>query len=164
MSLLRYLKPWTGGPSSSTDTMYPIPAVKMSIINSDPHRQQEKRLVFTPIPGGGTMWIHPDLLDEVSPWTTVSCKKSRGKTKQVNVIIASTIELDSDVNSLTGSEEEEEVLAASVAGPLAAATRSGQLYLRNYDDSPVQHVTTRKIRTGFFRIVTKEKEVYKTRE
>ena len=84
------------------------------------------------------MWIHPDLLDEVSPWTTVSRKKSRGKAKQENIINASTIEPDSDVNSLTDSEEEEEVLAAGVVGPLATATRSGQLYLRNYDDALVQ--------------------------
>src|SRR5438270_10027220 len=112
----------------------------MRIINSDPHRQQEKGLVRTTLPGGGTMWIHPDLLDEVIPWTAFSRKKSRGKTKQANVIIASTIEPDSDVNFLTDSEEEEEVLAASVAGPLAAATRSGQPYLRNYDDSPVQQL------------------------
>src|SRR4051812_11183516 len=97
----------------------------MRVINSDPHRQQENGLVHTTIPGGGAMWIHPDLLDEVIPWTTVFRKKSRGKTKQANVIIASTIEPDSDVNSLSDSEEEEEVLAASVAGPLAAATRSG---------------------------------------
>src|SRR3954466_12426346 len=127
------------GQSPPTPTaVYPIPAVKMRAINSDPHRQQEKGLVHTTIPRGGTMWIHPDLLDEVSPWTTVSRKKSRGKTKQANVIISSTIEPDSDVNSLTDSEEEGEVLAAGVAGPLAAATRSGQPYLRNYDDAPVQ--------------------------
>src|SRR4051812_35012525 len=68
----------------------------------------------------------------------VSREKSRGKTKQANVIIASTIEPDSDVNSLTDSEEEGEVLATGVARPLAAATRSGQPYLRNYDDAPVQ--------------------------
>src|SRR3954463_6810811 len=86
------------------------------------------------------MWIHTDLVDEVTPWTTVSCGKSRGKIKQANVIIASTIEPDSDVNSLTDSEEEEEVLAANVAGTLSAATRSGQPYLRNYDDAPVQQL------------------------
>ena len=86
--------------------MYPIPAVEMRVINSDPHRQQEKGLVSIPVPGGGRIWIHPELLNEVSPWTTISRKKSRGKTKQANVIIASTIEPDSDVNSLTDSEEE----------------------------------------------------------
>src|SRR4051812_46923385 len=112
----------------------------MRVINSDPHHQQEKGLVRTTIPGSGAMWIHPDFLNEVTPWTPVSHKKSRGKTKQVNVIIASSIELDLDVNSLTDSEEEEAVLAASVAGPLAAATRSGQPYLRNYDDSLFQQL------------------------
>src|SRR4051812_34528092 len=120
--------------------VYPIPAVEMRVINSDPHHQQEKGLVRTTLPGGGTMWIHPDLLDEVSPWTTVSRKKSRGKTKQANFIITSTIEPDSDVNSLTDSGKEEEVLAAGVTGPLAAATRSGQPYLRNYDDAPAQQL------------------------
>src|SRR3954464_8493737 len=108
----------------------------MRVINSDPHRQQEKGLVRTTLPRGGAMWIHPDLLDEVIPWTPVARKKSRGKTKQANVIITSSIEPDSDVNSLTGCAEEEEVLAASVVGPLAAATRLGQPYLRNYDEAP----------------------------
>src|SRR3954471_14194623 len=129
------------GQSPPTPTaVYPIPAVEMRIINSGPHRQQEKGLIRTTIPGGGAMWIHPDLLDEVTPWTKVSRKKSKGKTKQANVIIASTIEPDSDVNSLTDSEEEGEVLAASVARPLAAATRSSQPYLRNYEDAPAQQI------------------------
>src|SRR3954463_16020138 len=101
------------GQSPPTPTaVYPIRAVEMRIINSDPHRQQEKGLVRTTIPRGGTMWIHPDLLDEVSPWTMVSRKKSRGKTKQANVIIASTIKLDSDVNSMTGSEEKRRSLGS----------------------------------------------------
>src|SRR3954466_16419340 len=103
----------------------------MRIINSDPHRQQEKGLVRTTLPGGGAMWIHLDLLDEVTPWTVVSRKKSRGKAKQANIIITSSIEPDSDANSLTGSEDEEEFLAAGVTKLLAAATRSGQPYLRN---------------------------------
>src|SRR4051812_16410668 len=118
--------------------VFPIPAVEMRIINSDPRQQQEKGLVSTPVPGGGTMWIHPELLDDVCQWTTVSCKKSRGKSRQANVIIASTIEPNSDVNSLSDSEKEEEILAADTVGPLAAATRSGQPYLRNYDGSSVQ--------------------------
>src|SRR5438270_12510866 len=101
------------GQSPPTPTaVYPIPAVEMRVINSDPHRQQEKGPVRTTISGGGTMWIHPDLLDEVSPWTAISRKKSRVKTKQANVIIATTIEPDSDVISLTDSEQEGEVLAA----------------------------------------------------
>src|SRR4051812_19400911 len=90
------------GRSSPTPiAVHPIHAVEMRIINSYPHRQQEKGLIRTTLPGGGAMWIHPDLLDEVTPWTTVFRQKSRGKTKQANVIIASSIEPDSDVNSLT---------------------------------------------------------------
>src|SRR5256886_17680161 len=86
------------------------------------------------------MWIHLDLQKDMGQWTTVSRRKSKGKSKQMNVIIASTIEPDSDVNSLTDFEKEEEVLAADITKPLIAATRSGQPYLRNYDDSPVQQL------------------------
>src|SRR3954469_13189816 len=51
------------GQSPPTPTaVFPILAVEMRIINSDPHRQQEKGLVPTPVPGGGIMRIHPDLL------------------------------------------------------------------------------------------------------
>src|SRR5205809_5248781 len=90
------------GQSPPTPTaVCPIHAAEMRIINSDPHRQQEKGLVRTTLPGGRAIWIHPDLLEEVTPWTTVSRRKSRGKTKQANIVIASTIEPDSDVNSLT---------------------------------------------------------------
>ena len=52
--------------------------------------------------------MHPDLLDDVRPRTTVSRRKSRGKTKQANDIIAPAMGPDSDVNSLTHSEKEEE--------------------------------------------------------
>src|SRR3954465_15476738 len=97
------------GQSPPTPTaVYSIPAVEMRIINSDPPFQQEKGLISTPIPGGGTICMHPDLLDDVRPWTTVSCRKSRGRAKQVNSIITPTIKPDSDVNSLTHSEKEKE--------------------------------------------------------
>ena len=81
----------------------------MRIINSDPHHRQEKGLVSTPTPDGGTMWVHPDLFDDQGQWITVSHKRSKGKSRQANVVIASTIEPDSDVNSLTDSDKEEEV-------------------------------------------------------
>src|SRR4051812_16603166 len=126
------------GQSPPTPTVvFPIPVVEMRIVNSDPHRQQEKGLMSTPVPVGGIM-CHPDLLEDVLQWTTVSHKKFGGKSRQANVIIASTLEPDSDVDSLTDSEKEEEVLATNITRPLAAATRSGQPYLRNYDASPVQ--------------------------
>src|SRR4051812_15601460 len=119
------------GQSPPTPTVvFPIPVVEMRIVNSDPHRQQEKGLMSTPVPVGGIM-CHPDLLEDVLQWTTVSHKKSGGKSRQANVIMASTLEPDSDVDSLTDSEKEEEVLATDIARPLAAATRSGQPYLRN---------------------------------
>src|SRR4051812_3877015 len=70
----------------------------------------------------------------------VSCRKSKGRSKQVNVIIAYTIEPDSDVNSLTYFEKEKEVLAADITESLVAATCSGQQYLRYYDDSSVQQL------------------------
>ena len=80
------------GQSPPTPTaVYPIPAVEIRVINSNPHHQHEKGLVHTTILWGGTMWIHPDLLDEVTLWITVARKKSRGKIKQANVLIASTI-------------------------------------------------------------------------
>src|SRR4051812_29276974 len=57
------------GQSPPTPTaVYPIHAVETRIINSDPYRQREKGLVRTTLPGGGAMWIHPDLLGEVTPW------------------------------------------------------------------------------------------------
>src|SRR4051812_37577997 len=108
-----------GQSSPTPTTVFPIPTVEIRIINLDLHQQQEKKLVSTPIPGGGIMWIHPDLLNDVRPWTTVFRKKARGKSKQANVIIVSTIEPGSDVNSLTNSEKEEEVLAADITRPLA---------------------------------------------
>src|SRR3954463_15142086 len=52
--------------------------------------------------------MHPDLLNDERPWTTVSHRKSRGKAKQANDIIAATMGPDSDVNSLTHSEKEGE--------------------------------------------------------
>ena len=85
-----------------------ITVVEVRIVNSDPHYQQEKKLVSTPISGGGTICMHPDLLNDVRPWTTVSRRKSRGKTKQANDIIASTMGPDSDANSLTPFKKEEE--------------------------------------------------------
>ena len=87
-----------------------------------------------PTPDGGEMWVHPDLLDDQGQWTIVSCKRSKGKSKQANVIIASTIEPDSDVNSLTDSDREEDFLATDATWLLVATTRSGQPYLRNYDN------------------------------
>src|SRR5436189_1623639 len=61
--------------------VYPIRVVEVRIVNSDPHCQQEKKLVSAPVSGGGTICMHLDPLDDVRPWTTVSRRKSRGKIK-----------------------------------------------------------------------------------
>src|SRR4051812_34544388 len=107
------------GQSTPTPTVvFLILAIEMRIINSDPHRQQEKGLVSTLVPSGGTLWVHPDLLDDIGQWTTISRRRSKGRSKQENVIIASTIEPNSDVNFLTDSEKEEEVLPLISQGHL----------------------------------------------
>src|SRR5436189_3032138 len=54
------------GQSPPTPTaVYPIPVVEVRIVKSDPHYQQEKRLVSTPFSGGETICMHPDLLDDL---------------------------------------------------------------------------------------------------
>ena len=71
------------------------------------------------------MWVHPDLVDG-QQWTTVTSRKSKGKTKATscNVVCASSREAETDVPSLTDSEEETIVLAAEPSR-LVAETRSG---------------------------------------
>jgi len=76
------------------------------MINTDLHHQQEKGLVPIPTPQGGIMWVHPDLV-ESQQWTTVTNRKSKGKTKAApcNVVGVSSREAETDVPSLTDSEE-----------------------------------------------------------
>ena len=50
-----------------------------------------------------------------------------------NVVCASSREAETDVSSLTDSEEETIVLATELNAPLVAETRSGQSYLKKYD-------------------------------
>ena len=73
------------------------------------------------------MWVHPDLV-EGSQWTTVTHRKSRGKAKAspCNMVCASSREAETDVASLTDSEEEIIVLAAEPNASLVARTCSGQ--------------------------------------
>ena len=71
------------------------------------------------------MWVHPNLM-EGQQWTTVTNKKSKGKAKvsSCNVVCASSREAETDVLSLTDSEEETIVLAAELNKPLVTKTRS----------------------------------------
>jgi len=80
------------------------------------------------------MWVHLDLV-ESQQWTTVNNRKSKGKVKasSCNVVCASSREA-TDVPLLTDSEEETIVLAAELKEPLVAETRSGQAYLKKYDE------------------------------
>ena len=73
---------------------------------------------------------------ESQQWTTVTNKKSKGKAKAspCNVVCACSREIEIDVPSLTNSEEKTIVLATEFNVPLVAETRSGQSYLKKYDE------------------------------
>ena len=93
----------------------PIPKGELRMINTDPHHQQEKGPVPVATPQGGIMWIHPDLVED-QQWTTITNKKSKGKAKasSCNVMCASPREAETDVPSLTDSEEETIILAVEL--------------------------------------------------
>ena len=112
----------------------PIPEEKLRLLNIDPHHQQEKGLMPVPTPQGEIMWVHSDLI-EGQQWTTVTNRKSKGKTKAspCNVVCASSREAEIDVPSLTDSEETI-VLVAELNALLVAETRSGQSFLKKYDE------------------------------
>ena len=63
-------------------------------------------------------------------------RKSRGKAKDspCNVVCASSKETKTNVPSLTDSEGETIVLAVEPNTPLIAGTRSGQSYLKKYNE------------------------------
>ena len=72
------------------------------------------------------MWFHPDFM-EGQQWTTVTSRKSRGKAKAspCNVVCAFSKEEETDIPSLTDSEEKTIIFAAESNAPLVARTRSG---------------------------------------
>jgi len=84
---------------------------------------------------GEIMWVHPDLVEN-QQWITVINIKSKGKAKvsPCNVVCTSSREAETDVPSLTNSEEETIVLTAVLNIPLVAETCSGQSYLKKYDE------------------------------
>ena len=81
------------------------------------------------------MWVHPDLV-EGQQWTTVTNRKSRGEAKAspCNVVSASFWKVETNVFSLTDSEEETIVLATKLNASLVVGTRLGQSYLKKYDE------------------------------
>ena len=119
-------------------------------------------LILVSTPQGKIMWVHPDLM-EGQQWTTVTSMKSKGKVKvsPCNVVCASSREAETDVPSLTDSEEETIVLATKPNAPLMAGTRSGQLYLKKYNEmmanppKPTQESTKQSTK----QLVEKQKEL-----
>jgi len=81
------------------------------------------------------MWVHPDLVKS-KQWTTVTNRMSKGKAKAspCNVVCVSSWEAETDVPSLTDSEEEIIVLAAELNAPLVDETHSGQSHLKKYKE------------------------------
>ena len=81
------------------------------------------------------MWANPDVIED-QQWTIVTNRKSRGKAKAspCNVVCASSRKAEIDVLLLIDSQEETIVLAAERNAPLVAGTRSGQSYLKKYDE------------------------------
>ncbi|ONK72755.1 uncharacterized protein A4U43_C04F22830 [Asparagus officinalis] len=78
------------------------------------------------------MWVHPDLIED-QQWTNTLPKQKGGKAKSANMISPSVSENNDHLKPLTDSEEERIVLAAYPEGN--PGTRSGKVYLRNYDQN-----------------------------
>jgi len=101
------------------------------MINTDPHLQQENGLVLIPTPQEEIMWVHPDLVDG-QQWNSVTNRRSKGKEKVsfYNVVCASYREVETDILSLTDSEEETIILAAELNKPLVAENSFGSVVFK----------------------------------
>ena len=60
--------------------------------------------------------------------------KGKAKVSACNMVCASSREAETDVPSLTNSEEETIILVAELNELLVAETHSGQSYLKKYDE------------------------------
>ena len=94
-----------------------------------------KRSCTYPYTSGRNYGGSLDLADSLQ-WSTVTNTKSKGKAKtsSCNVVCISSRETETDVPSLTDSEEETIVLAAELNKLLVTETSSGQSYLKKYDE------------------------------
>ena len=87
--------------------------------------------------------------------------QGKAKASPCNVVCASSWEEKTDVPSLTDSEEETIILAAEPNVLLVAGTRSGQSYLKKYDEmvanlpKPTQEPTKQSTK----QLVEKQKEL-----
>jgi len=87
--------------------------------------------------------------------------KGKAKASSCNVVCTSSREVETDVPSLTDSEEKIIVLAAEPNKPLVAETRSGHSYLKKYDEmvaSPPKP-TTKSAKPSTKQLVEKQKEL-----
>jgi len=104
------------------------------------------------------MWVHPDLVGS-QQWTTITNRKSKEKASPCNVVCTSSREVETDVPLLTDSEEETIVLAAELNAPLVAETRSGQSYLKKYDEMVGNPPKTTPTKQSTRQPVEKQKEI-----
>ena len=82
------------------------------------------------------MWVHPDLIKD-QQWTVGNRKKAKGKAKasSCNMIGVSTVEEETNIASLTDSEEEEEFVFNAGPEIPPAGTRSGRQFSKIYDEA-----------------------------
>ena len=82
------------------------------------------------------MWVHPDLIKD-QQWTVGNRKKAKGKSKasSCNMIDVSTVKKETNVASLTDSEEEKEFIFNTEPEIPPVGTRSGRQFSKNYDET-----------------------------
>jgi len=92
-------------------------------------KQKDEGFIPVTTQSGEVMWVHPDIVHD-EQWTKVSRK---GKNKSSNVI---SVSKEADValpETLYSDEERLRVLTAQPATAQQQGTRSGQAYLKQYD-------------------------------
>jgi hypothetical protein len=79
---------------------------------------------------GEIMWVHPDVVSD-EQWES---NRSKRKGKSCNMISFALSEDDNiPANSLIDSDEEQIVLVAQPTATQPMGTRSGKMYLKQYD-------------------------------
>ena len=79
------------------------------------------------------MWVQPNIVED-QQWTAVNRKKSRGKGKATcNMVSVSSKEAETNITSLTDSEEEKSVFISEPEVQPTSTTRSGKQYQKDYD-------------------------------
>jgi hypothetical protein len=92
-------------------------------------KQKDEGFIPVTTQSGEVMWVHPDIVHD-EQWTKVSRK---GKNKSSNVISVSKEDDVALPETLYSDEERPRVLTAQPATAQQQGTRSGQAYLKQYD-------------------------------